>query len=249
MTLVCFMYGFMRQVSFGELLPMSHHKNFRDLRGIEFGNLTVYSEAPRGSRGEVRWICICKCGKFTNVSAGNLKGGNVQSCGCSKGELITFSKLRHGATVAGQCSGTYRSWAGMLKRCRDKANNRYKRYGGRGITVCQSWQTFDNFLADMGERPDGMSIDRIDNDGHYSCGTCEECIRLGRTFNGQWIPRSDQQKKTSKTIYLTVNGVEKCVSDWCKLYNIQRTTLHARLKAGWDAERAVTTPVRRKALV
>ena len=141
-----------------------------DLMGKVFGRLTVIARAANGPRFKTRWVCRCSCGSELRVYATNLKRGLTVSCGCQKYEPRKKpGHLRHGLTA----SPTYMSWCAMHQRCRNPKNATYRHYGGRGITVCERWATFTNFLADMGVRPHGTSLDRYPNrDGNYEPGNC-----------------------------------------------------------------------------
>lgn len=144
-----------------------------NLTNQKYGRLLVISRADSDARGRSRWLCRCDCGNKTTVGVSNLGNGKTKSCGCLRQELTSIRRTTHGHTVNGHRSRTYTSWEGMIKRCENPNNNRYHYYGGRGITVCKRWKLFDNFLADMGERPEGSSIDRYpDNDGNYEPDNC-----------------------------------------------------------------------------
>lgn len=135
-----------------------------DITGRRFGRLVAVSPAGKIGRAAV-WLCRCECGKTTEVPIYNLNNGKTKSCGCLRRELNTT----HGRTG----TPTYRAWKAIFQRCLNPNNPGYKNYGGRGITICERWQSFENFLADMGEKPGPeYSIDRIDNDGHYEPGNC-----------------------------------------------------------------------------
>jgi hypothetical protein len=145
-----------------------------DLTGQKFGRLTVI-KGVRTNR-HVQWLCRCECGNETVVAGSLLRNGNTRSCGCLQLELVSQRFKTHGHSYAtnGKRTPTYNSWYGMIQRCTNSKHARYPDYGGRGITVCDRWQeSFENFLEDMDERPEGMTIDRIDNDGNYEPGNCK----------------------------------------------------------------------------
>ena len=146
-----------------------------DLTGQRFGRLVVISRAEGiGPRRRASWNCRCDCGEQNRVAQDNLRSGATESCGCLKIERAKASNTTHGHarhTTVGQ-TPTYRTWADMVKRTTNPNASRWEDYGGRGITVCDRWRLFENFLADMGERPEGRTIDRIDNDGNYEPGNC-----------------------------------------------------------------------------
>jgi hypothetical protein len=148
-----------------------------DLTGQRFSCLTVIKrDGMTPDRKRVLWHCRCDCGIELHVQAGNLKSGNSKSCGCLNRELISRRAIersyKHGHSSRTETSPEYRSWAAMWGRCRCPNTPYYRLYGGRGVTVCERWTSFENFLADMGLRPTGRSIDRIDPYGNYEPGNC-----------------------------------------------------------------------------
>ena len=143
-------------------------------------------------------------------------------------------KVRHGHSIGKGQSATYSVWAAMKQRCLNPNHPHYKDWGGRGITVCERWLSFDNFLADMGEKPPKMQIDRIDNDGNYEPENC------------RWASPKQQLLNTRRTRLVTFNGQTKALSEWADELGINRSTLYKRInRSGWTPEDALATEVHR----
>jgi len=139
----------------------------------QFGRLIVIKLSDERIRNRPSWECKCECGKIVIIPTGDLNTGRVNSCGCYKSEYITKKNTKHNHTKGSWASRTYRSWANMIQRCTNPKNEHYKDYGGRGIMVCDRWlNSFENFLADMGKRPDKLTLDRIGNNGNYEPSNC-----------------------------------------------------------------------------
>lgn len=135
--------------------------------GERFGRLVVLS--GQGKKRE----CLCDCGNTIKVGrTSDLTSGNTASCGCLRREVTRANRLKHGAASGTKVTRAYGVWQTMLQRCRNPRNHKWNDYGGRGISVCERWNEFANFLQDMGEPPIGLSIDRVDNDGNYEPGNC-----------------------------------------------------------------------------
>lgn len=141
------------------------------LVGLKFTRLTVLEEAPRGKSGR-RYLCMCDCGEIKDVSATALMHGGTQSCGCLSRERTAQRSTRHGHASPYTRTPTYRSWEAMIRRVTNPRVANWSEYGGRGISVCARWRSFENFLEDMGERPDGTTIDRICPNGDYEPKNC-----------------------------------------------------------------------------
>ncbi len=151
---------------------------FKDLTGTTIGRWKVVERVE--SRGGIsRYLCTCECGNSRVVFANQLNNGNSRSCGCLHKEIVGEAARKHGMSR----TRTYRIWAGMLDRCLNSHRREYPRYGGRGISVCDEWRTFPAFLKDMGLAPSGMTLDRIDNDGHYEPSNCKWETRKGQSNN------------------------------------------------------------------
>jgi hypothetical protein len=147
----------------------------------------------------------------------------------------TSIKPRHGRSRVGGWKGrvdpTYLSWQRMRSRCRNPNDKDYALYGGRGIKVCERWDLFENFLADMGERPDGKQLDRANNEAHYEPGNC------------RWSTRRENSGNRRSAVLVTVDGVTHYATEWDRIKGFRPFTVSSRIKAGWDPQRAVTTPV------
>lgn len=204
------------------------HPSARDLSGMTFGRLTAIE--PTNYRvksvSSVWWRCRCECGNEPLVAAGKLTQGRTRSCGCLLRDTIT----KHGASRDGAITRTYRIWCAMKNRCSNTSNRKYARYGGRGIHVCERWQSFTNFFADMGECPDHLSLERIDNSGDYSPDNC------------RWATQAEQTRNMSRNRLLTLNGETLCVADWAIKTGLRRSVIQGRINRGWPVERMLTEP-------
>lgn len=148
-----------------------------DLSGLSFGRLTVIGRVANRGR-HVYWTCRCECGGVTESKGDHLKAGAITSCGCVRA-------CSDGQSVArvGRPSPTYKSWQSMIERTSNPNHHAWRHYGGRGIAVSDRWRTSPGFLADMGERPAGLTLDRIDNDGDYEPGNCRWATVLDQNRN------------------------------------------------------------------
>ena len=178
------------------------------IAGKKFGYLHVVERALQDvTRHQSHWLCQCVCGKQVAVRGAALTGGNTKSCGCIPGT----GTLRHGHTKRNERTRTYSTWAGMRKRCGNPNENCYPHYGGRGIKVCERWEVFENFLADMGEKPVGMSIDRIDNDGDYEPGNCRWATakEQGQNKRPYMVPRPRKGPKITPEAVIAIRACHK----------------------------------------
>lgn len=143
-----------------------------DLTNRRFGRLIAISIDGTNKHGYNLWKCECDCGNITFLPAGSLVSGGTKSCGCLHREKV-LSRQTLDRTIHGMYrTPTHYSWSKMLERCYNPNHIHYKNYGGRGIIVCDEWKDFRNFYIDMGERPEGKTLDRIDNEDNYKLSNC-----------------------------------------------------------------------------
>jgi len=135
-----------------------------DITGQRFGRLIAVQRVKNSPEDQARWLCKCDCGNFHSVRSGKLRSGNTVTCGCRKGGGGGF---KHGYATKKNKHPLYKTWEAMHQRCHNPNTKGYKNYGGRGITVDPRWNYFPNFLADVGERPSGHTLDRPNNDLNY----------------------------------------------------------------------------------
>lgn len=200
---------------------------FVDHTSSVFYRLTVIEYA--GKKGKHHyWKCLCICGNTSYPSSSDLTTGHTQSCGCLTKERTRERKTTHGKSY----SHEFYIWSNMLQRCHSPNNPGYQYYGSRGVKVCERWQKFANFYADMGIKPSPKhSIDRIDNNGDY----CPE--------NCRWATDKEQGNNTRRSVWITYKGETKTMIDWARSVGIPYKTLHTRLrKLGWEIESVLTTP-------
>ena len=182
------------------------------------GRLLIVEEFPGG-----KCEAICDCGAIKRYDTWKAKTGHTRSCGCLKKRLISERAYKHG----GVGKAAYLSWREMKSRCLNPRHHAYAYYGGRGIKISERWMHFGNFFADMGERPMGTSLDRIDPEGNYEPGNCRWATKLEQARNKRAI-RKYQYK-----------GAERCMAEIAELAGVDYQKLRARLVVyGWTVDRA-----------
>lgn len=198
--------------------------------GERFGRLVVAEILP-GKNGHTVLRCRCDCGSECTPRQDHILNGRTKSCGCYNREVAKSNNTTHGKSD----SKPYNSWVSMKARCENEGNTEYSRYGARGIKVCERWRnSFAEFWKDMGSTyRDGMSIDRIDVNGDY----CPE--------NCRWATPVEQANNKRNNFYISRNGETKSLAEWCRICGLRYKSVHARIKAGWDIETALSTPIRK----
>lgn len=196
---------------------------FIDITGQKFGRLTVESYAGKG-----RWKVVCDCGIRKSIQTNHLSSGATKSCGCLCSETTTKRLTKHGMTG----SAEYESWYDMRRRVFKKNRPNYRWYGAKGITICDEWLSFDTFYSDMGKRPEGTSLDRIDNTKGY----CKE--------NCRWATSKQQSRNRSTNLHVTYNGKDYVLPDLCDELCVSYELVRQRVWRGWNIEEAVTRPIK-----
>ena len=177
--------------------------------------------------GKSYWVCLCDCGTECTTAQARLRKGATRSCGCLVGKYTRAPRARAVATP------TRASWANMRARCLVAYNAQWHNYGGRGITICPEWDDFVVFLADMGQRPAGCSLDRIDSNKGYSKENC------------RWATDKQQARNKRSNHLITLDGVTQCLAAWAETTGLLSATIDRRLRAGDSPEQALRPVARR----
>lgn len=189
-----------------------------DVTGCRFGRYTALHLVANKPR---RWLCRCDCGQQRTVPQSSLRSGKQTSCGCRRADTCT----KHGHNRKLVKSPTWTSWTAMLSRCRNPNNASFACYGARGIRVCERWAVFENFLRDMGERPAGTSLDRIDSDGNYEPQNC------------RWATPKQQQANTRKTVRIALDGEVVSLIEASRRLGVHREAIKRRVAEHGDPRR------------
>lgn len=204
----------------------------KDISGQTFGQLTAIEYSH--TTGKVAfWRCICSCGKEVNVRGTHLRNGNSKSCGHDRYKNAVIASrlvsIKHGM----EGSPTYISWKSMKERCLKAYHKSHDRY--KDVEICQEWiDSFESFLADMGKRPDGTSLDRIDNEKGYFKENC------------RWATGKQQCRNKRNNRIIDYNGQSKTIAEWSEITGVPHDTLCFRIKSGWSVERALFQPVKKQ---
>lgn len=195
-----------------------------DITGRRFGRLVALKAAGKNKWGNYLWECKCDCGNLHIVAQGKLKQGKSKSCGCYRKEIKVKQLEKHGLTTGGK-PRTLIIWNGMKARCLNEKAISYKSYGARGIKICNDWLVFENFhnWAVANGYNDELTIDRINNDGDYEPSNC------------RWVTSTENKKNQRRTRYITVNGITRNITEWCKELDISRTVAYKYLNISDEA--------------
>lgn len=189
-----------------------------DLMGRRFGALTVIDKLKSNKQGQTRWLCLCDCGNRSQPLGQSLRNGRIKSCGCMNKTNATGRAI-HGMARTPE----YYSWYSMIGRCTNVNDDNWARYGGRGITVCDRWKkSFEDFLSDMGPRPKGKTLDRINNNKGYEPGNC------------RWATWNEQARNKRTTIRFCIFGIMASAADWIEHAGGNYDLVMYRVKRGID---------------
>ena len=194
-----------------------------DMIGQKYDRLTVLSKINTNHNGHI-YECLCDCGNIKSIEGKSIRSGLTKSCGCIRSQYTSNKNKTHDKTK----TGAYKSWKAMKTRCTNSNTPYYKNYGERGISIYERWLNFENFYEDMGDRPEGKTLERIDN----SKGYCKE--------NCKWATIKEQNRNTRQVKLLTYQGETLCMREWAEKLSIPYPTLQDRIRRGWDIERALT---------
>jgi hypothetical protein len=212
-----------------EIVRKNSMPKLRNLAGMYFGRLFVFSHDESSKKG-VRWWCICECGNKKSIASIGLLSGKIRSCGCLRRENTRKMKLTHGHSVNKKQSPEYRSYLKARSRCHDPKDKQYKDYGARGIFMCDEWRnSFENFIVDMGPKPNPrLTLERIDNEGPYVGWNCK------------WDTQKHQANNRRSSRLITFQNKTQTQQQWAEELGLNPHTLGARIRKGWPLERALS---------
>jgi hypothetical protein len=195
---------------------------FSELNQAKFGKLTVIGSFRQN--GRIYLTCRCDCGTVKRLYSGHVLTGKTKSCGCLR--------RTHGNST--HPTPEYAAWREMRDRCKRETHHAFDKYGGRGITVCDRWETFQAFLQDMGPRPSNThSLDRIDVNGNYEPSNC------------RWATDEEQRNNKRTNVFLELDGKRMTIAQWSRFLMIPYHVIQARRSSGWDDSKILSTPVER----
>jgi hypothetical protein len=191
---------------------------YKDYTGIRFNRLVALWPLQRINKGNVQWMFACDCGIMFSANIRSAVSGHTKSCGCLHREVMVTRNTKHGLSKKHRRS--YRTWKDMRSRCLTPTDSDYHNYGGRGISICKEWDDFSAFVSDMGDRPKGMTLDRIDTNGNYDPGNC------------RWADATTQANNKRTNRIVGPNG--ETLQQMERITGVGRGTISYRLKHGLD---------------
>lgn len=195
-----------------------------NLTGSRFGRLVVICTVGKNRHNKRMWLCQCDCGEFTTTTSGDLRSSGTTSCGCIQRERTSAANTIHG----GSGDAAYTSWKEMIRRCSNPKSSSFSRYGGRGISVCERWNNYLHFKEDMGERPSGKTLDRINPNGNYEPSNC------------RWATSKTQSRNRRNSRFLIVGGVAINLVDVAVIMGVHRSTVGRRYRCTIVGEKDLT---------
>lgn len=201
--------------------------------GYRVSKLVVVSVEISKRGIATRYGLRCDCGSQTSFRASDIacREPRIRSCGCYRRQRAASAAMAR-ARIPQEAKATYSSWSAMHSRCSRPGTNGFKNYGGRGITVCERWSSFELFLADMGIRPLGYTLGRVDNDGHYAPENC------------RWEDLRSQSRNKRNSRLVTALGQIRGLAEWGEVTGLPQNVIGSRLRDGWLPDDAVTRPLR-----
>ena len=194
----------------------------KDITGIKYGKLTVVKPIGKNKENRVLWLAICDCGNETKAYKNQLDSKARTHCGCESKNGI--AQKTHGFRY----HPLYSVWSSMIRRCESTSDKNYRHYGGRGIKVCERWRgSPDLFFSDMGIRPKGASIDRIDTNGNYEPNNC------------RWATSKQQARNKRNTVFIEYGGEKKSIAEWADQKGVKHQTMYMRYRRGYTNEEII----------
>lgn len=213
---------------------MRLHDNAADLHGKKYKRIFVC--CPDWGSKPLRWMCRCDCGNYKSIASDKIVTEEIGSCGCLAADTRAIRSSTHG--FSNRDMSEYNIWKSMRSRCLNPKNKSYKNYGGRGISVCARWlESFVFFLEDVGSRPKGTSLERIDNNLGYFKENC------------RWASSSEQSRNRRNNKLVYFGGVFVPLIEASEACGINYHTVHNRIRSGWSLDRALHTPPKKKRMV
>lgn len=203
-----------------------------DLTGKRFGRLLVIERC--GHIGKNRaWTCVCDCGETRKVTSGALTSGHSKSCGCLQREIVARVSKEQNTIHGMSHTPVFNSWNSMVQRCYNPKSSSFKDYGGRGIVACEFLRASpENLKTILGERFQGFSLERINVNNGYACGSCSECLLRGWIKNIKWGTHKEQARNKRNSLLVEIDGQVKAAGEWEEIYGLYESCISNRIRNG-----------------